>query len=343
MIVDRVVHIVSCHAEGEVGDVIVGGIKPPVGKSIWEQRDSIADNGELRDFVLNEPRGGVFRHCNLLVPPVDPLADMGFIIMEPMYNPPMSGSNSMCVATVLLETGIVAMQEPITELILEAPGGLVPVTARCHNGKVESVTIQNLPSFVAETHKVLSVPGLGEISVSVAFGGDSFVIVDVEQIGLEILQENAKRIAELGETITQQANEQLKFEHPVLDSWRHISFCLFASPVTKKGTELFSKSAVVVSPGKVDRSPTGTAVCARMALLYEDNTMRLGDTLKASSIIDSQFSGSIVSETSVGNRRGIIPEVTGRAWITGTHQYRLDRTDPYPRGYRLSDTWPGAQ
>src|SRR6056297_585841 len=155
----RTIHVVSAHAGGEVGDVIVGGVVPPPGDTLWAQRDFIARDGTLRDFVLNEPRGGVFRHVNLLVPPKDPAADMGFIVMEPADTPPMSGSNTICVATVLLETGILPMEEPETRLVLEAPGGLVEVVADCRNGVVEAVTLTNLPSFAHRLAVPLEVPG----------------------------------------------------------------------------------------------------------------------------------------------------------------------------------------
>src|ERR1700728_3687026 len=142
------IHVITCHAEGEVGDVIVGGVAPPPGETLWQQSRWIARDGWLRDFVLNEPRGGVFRHVNLLVPPRDPRAQVGWIIMEPEDTPPMSGSNAMCVATVLLETGILPMIEPVTELILEAPGGLVKVRVDCADGRAQRVTVVNVPSFV---------------------------------------------------------------------------------------------------------------------------------------------------------------------------------------------------
>ena len=144
----RIIHVVGCHAEGEVGDVIVGGVTPPPGDTLWEQRRFIETDKELRRFVLNEPRGGVFRHVNLLVPPKNPEAQIGMIIMEPADTPPMSGSNSICVATVVLETGIVPMIEPETSLVLETPGGLVRVLAVCRDGKAERITITNVPSFV---------------------------------------------------------------------------------------------------------------------------------------------------------------------------------------------------
>jgi trans-L-3-hydroxyproline dehydratase len=147
----KIVHVVTCHAEGEVGDVIVGGVPVPPGDTIWAQSRWIARDETLRNFVLNEPRGGVFRHVNLLVPPKSPEAVTGWIIMEPSDTPPMSGSNSMCVATVLLDTGIVPMQEPITRMILEPPGGLVEVEADCRNGKAERIRVRNVASLLTSS------------------------------------------------------------------------------------------------------------------------------------------------------------------------------------------------
>ena len=161
----KTLHVVSCHAEGEVGDVIVGGVAPPPGETLWEQSRFIARDRTLRDFVLNEPRGGVFRHVNLLVPPKNPRAQMGFIIMEPEDTPPMSGSNSICVATVLLDSGILPMSEPETRLTLEAPGGLIEVVAQCRAGKAERITVRNVPSFVDKLDADLEVAGLGSLKV----------------------------------------------------------------------------------------------------------------------------------------------------------------------------------
>ena len=187
----KTIHVVSCHAEGEVGDVIVGGVAPPPGATLWEQRNWIAKDRTLRNFVLNEPRGGVFRHVNLLVPPKHPDAQMGWIIMEPEDTPPMSGSNSICVATVLLDSGIIPMSEPVTEMVLEAPGGLVRVRAECSNGKARQITVRNLPSFVRELGVTLDVPDLRKLTVDTAYGGDSFVIVDAEALGFSLTADEA--------------------------------------------------------------------------------------------------------------------------------------------------------
>ena len=335
----KTIHVISAHAEGEVGDVIVGGVAPPPGDTPWEQRAFIAKDQTLRNFVLNEPRGGVFRHVNLLVPPKHPEADAGFIIMEPEDTPPMSGSNSICVATVLLDGGIIPMQEPETHMTLEAPGGLVQVRAECRGGKARRIFVQNLPSFADKIAVPLEVPGIGSLTVDTAYGGDSFVVIDAAALGFEIVEAEAHDIARLGVAITNAANEQLGFTHPENPDWNHISFCAFCGPLQATPTGLRGKSAVAIQPGKVDRSPTGTAVSARMALMAAKGRIQPGQMFEAESIIGSHFTGRIVGTTSVGDRAAIIPEISGRGWITGTHQHMLDPDDPWPDGYRLSDTW----
>lgn len=335
----KTIHVISAHAEGEVGDVIVGGVLPPPGDTVWEQSRWIAQDQTLRNFVLNEPRGGVFRHLNLLVLPKHPEAQAAWIIMEPEDTPPMSGSNSICVATVLLDAGLIPMQEPETRIVLEAPGGLVRVRADCRDGKAERIHVENVPSFAAELECPLEVEGLGTLLVDTAYGGDSFVIVDAAALGFALREDEAHDIARLGVRITNAANQQLGFAHPENPDWTHISFCLFAGALQQGPQGLETGAAVAIQPGKVDRSPTGTALSARMAVLHARGHMAVGDRLTARSIIGSTFTGTILGETSVGNRAAIRPEISGRGWITGTHQHMLDPGDPWPEGYRLSDTW----
>ncbi len=338
----KVVHVVSAHAEGEVGDVIVGGVAPPPGDTLWDQRRWIAEDGTLRAFVLNEPRGGVFRHVNLLVPPKHPAAVAAFIVMEPADTPPMSGSNAICVATVLLETGIVEMRAPVTELVLEAPGGLIRVRAECRAGKAERIAVGNVPAFAHRMAVPLEVEGVGTLTVDTAWGGDSFVVVDPTALGLTLEREAARELAALGVRITAAADAQMPFVHPERPDWTHHSFCLFAGPVTREGHALRARSVVAIRPGKIDRSPTGTAVSARMALLHARGEMGTGDVFTGVSIIGSTFEGRILGPAQVGDLPAIRQEIAGRAWITGTHQHMLDPDDPWPGGYRLSDTWPGG-
>lgn len=338
----RVIHVVSCHAEGEVGDVIVGGVAPPPGDTLWEQRTFIAQDKALRNFVLNEPRGGVFRHVNLLVPPKDPRARMGWIIMEPEDTPPMSGSNAMCVATVLLNTGILPMSCPETELVLEAPGGLVQIRALCDGNRAERITITNVPSFAHELGVPLEVAGIGTLTVDTAFGGDSFVIVDAAALGFQIAPDEARSLAETGVRITAAANDQIGFTHPENAGWNHISFCQFAGPLTIEQGIVSGSNAVAIRPGKIDRSPTGTGCSARMAVLHAQGIMQPGDRYRARSIIGSEFHCRIERETLLGGRPAIVPSISGRAWITGIHQHMLDPADPWPEGYRIGDTWPAS-
>ena len=339
----KTIEIVSCHAEGEVGNVIIEGVEIPPGNTIWEQSRWIHEDQSLRQFVLNEPRGGVFKHINLLVPPKNPKAVQGFIVMEPEHTPPMSGSNSICVSTVILNKGIVPMQEPITEFILEAPGGLVPIKAYCENGKANSIEIHNVASFADKIDVSLEVEGVGTLRVDTAYGGDSFVLVDAKKLGFDITPDEAKDLARVGSKITAAANQQLGFSHPENKDWNHISFCEFAHPIFEEGGIKVSKNTVVIDPGKLDRSPCGTGCSARMAVLHAKGDLKKGDRMIGRSILDSRFDCQIVEEVLIGNQIAIIPSIKGRAWITGTHQLDLDDDDPFPNGYRLSDTWPVKQ
>jgi proline racemase len=338
----QVIHVVGCHAEGEVGDVIVGGVAPPPGATLWEQSRWIAADGRLRDLVLNEPRGGVFRHVNLLVPAKDPRAVTGFIIMEPVHTPPMSGSNSICVATVLLDTGIVPMTEPETRFCIEAPGGLVEVVAVCRDGKAQSVEITNHPSFAARLDARIEVEGLGTLTVDTAYGGDSFVVVDARALGFALAPDEARDLTQVGMKLTAAATEQLGFSHPANPDWRHISFCQFTLPVERIDGVATGRNTVAIAPGKLDRSPTGTGCSARMAILHRRGELLVGEPFRGVSIIGTRFDCRIVGEVDIGGTPAIVPTVSGRAWVTETKQLLLDPDDPFPRGYRVGDTWPGA-
>lgn len=339
---DRIIQIVGCHAAGEVGDVITGGVAPPPGDTLWEQSRWIAADGRLRDLVLNEPRGGVFRHVNLLVPPKDPRAAMGFIIMEPVHTPPMSGSNSICVATVLLDTGLVPMHEPETRFALEAPGGLVEVTARCEGGKARAVRVTNHPSFVHALDRVIEVEGLGSLTADIAYGGDSFVLVDAAALGFALTPDEAADLTALGMRLTRAATEQAGFRHPLNPDWRHVSFCQFAGALKCEDGVILGRSAVAIEPGKLDRSPTGTGCSARMAVLHARGQMQVGDRFIGESILGTRFDCRIEAATDLAGTPAIIPSIEGSAWITDLRQLVLDPEDPFPRGYRVGDTWPGA-
>ena len=341
MLAERMITAVDAHAEGEVGRVITGGVLPPPGDTVLAQQQWLEkNNDELRKFLLYEPRGGAFTHANLVVPAKHPEADAGFIIMEPGNYVPMSGSNCICTATVLLETGMLPMTEPETRLVLEAPGGLVEVIARCEAGRVRSVTLTNVPSFAAHLDAEIEVPEIGRLRVDVAYGGAFFVLVDAGPLGFEILPEEARRLVELGETIKAAAREQLPVQHPEIASQNEIVFTEFTLPLEERDGEPNGRNTVVISPGKLDRSPCGTGTSARLAVMQAKGEIGVGEGFVSRSVIDSRFDGRVLATRALSDgTTAVVTSIAGRAWISGIHQYVLAPDDPWPSGYTLSDTW----
>jgi proline racemase len=335
----RTLTVVGCHAGGEIGNVVVGGVLSPSGDTVFEQMQAVRADDSLRRLLLREPRGSVAVHANLVVPATRDDCDAGFIIMEPTEYPAMSGSNTICVATVLLETGMVAMHEPETTLRLEAPAGVVEVRAACREGRCESVELTNVPCFADRLDAQLEVDGLGTFTVDVAFGGMWYAIADAAALGFALEPSEARELSLVGEQIRIAAREQLPCIHPENPEIAGVSIVQIAEPW--QGVGAVSKNAVVVAPGRLDRSATGTGLSARMAALHARGSMRVGDAMTHASVIGSTFDGRIVSETTIGGRAAIIPAIRGSAWITGITQVIVDPTDPFPEGYLLSDTWPG--
>ena len=335
----RSITVVGCHAGGEVGNVVVGGVLPPAGATVFEQMETLRADDSLRRLLLREPRGSVAVHANLIVPATRDDCDAGYIIMEPTEYPAMSGSNTICVATVLLETGMVELHEPETTLRLEAPGGVVEVRAACRDGRVESVELTNVPCFVERLDAPLEVDGLGTLTVDVAYGGMWYAIADADALGFAIEPHEARELSRVGERIRLAAREQLPCVHPENPGIAGVSIVQIAGPW--QGVDATSKNAVVVAPGRLDRSATGTGLSARMATLHARGSMEVGDAMTHASPIGSTFDGRIVAETTVGDRPAIVPAIRGSAWITGISQLFVDPDDPFPEGYLLSDTWPG--
>jgi proline racemase len=336
----RTFTVVGCHAGGEVGNVVVGGVIAPPGETVFERMVALREDDRLRRLLLREPRGSVAVHANLIVPSLRPDCDAGFIIMEPTEYPPMSGSNTICVATVLLETGMVELREPETTLRLEAPAGVVEVTAACRDGRCESVELTNVPCFADRLDAPLEVEGIGTVEVDVAFGGMWYAIADAQALGFALEPAEARELSRVGELIRLAARDQLPCVHPENPEIAGVSIVQIAAPW--QGAGAVTSNAVVVAPGRLDRSATGTGLSARMAVLHARGLMRTGDSMSHASVLGSSFEGRIVSETSVGGRPAIVPAIRGSAWITGITQVLVDPTDPFPEGYLLSDTWPGT-
>jgi trans-L-3-hydroxyproline dehydratase len=326
----RTITVVGCHAGGEVGNVVVDGVPPPPGATVFEQMQALRSDDSLRRFLLREPRGSVATHANLIVPATGEDCAFGFIIMEPTEYPAMSGSNTICVATVLLETGRVAMDEPGTTLRLEAPAGVVEIHAACRGGRVESVELTNVPSYAVQLGTPLHVDGLGTITADVAFGGMWYAIADAAELGFAIEPHEARALCDVGERIRVAAKQQLD---------ERVSIVQIAEPW--QGLDRVTRNAVVIAPGRLDRSATGTGLSARMAVLHARGLMNVGDAMTHASAIGSTFDGRIVAETTVGDYAAIVPAIRGSAFITGTTELYVDPDDPFPEGYLLSDTWPG--
>jgi len=330
--------VVGCHAGGEIGNVVVGGVLPPAGATVFEQMQTLQREGDwLRRLLLREPRGSVACHANLIVPPTRPDCDAGFIIMEPTEYPAMSGSNAICTVTVLLETGMLPMSEPETVVRLEAPGGVIEARATCRDGRCESVELTNVACFADRLDATLEVEGLGTLIVDVAYGGMWYAIADARALGFALEPHEARDLSLAGELIRAAAREQLSCAHPENPAIAGVSIVQIAEPW--QGIGQVSRNAVVVAPGRLDRSATGTGLSARLAVLHARGVMQVGDAMTHASVLGSTFDGRILSEARVGDRVAIVPAIRGSAWITGVTQLYVDPDDPFPEGYVLPDTW----
>jgi proline racemase len=249
----------------------------------------------------------------------------------------MSGSNTICTATVLLETGMIPMREPETVVRLEAPGGVVEVRAACRDGRCESVELTNVPSFADRLDAPLEVEGLGTLTVDVAYGGMWYAIADAHALDFALEPHEARELSLAGERIRAAAREQLPCVHPENPQISGVSIVQLAEPW--RGMGEVTRNAVVVAPGRLDRSATGTGLSARMAVLHARGLMRPGDAMTHASVLGSTFDGRILEDTRVGDRTAIVPAIRGSAWITGISQLFVEPTDPFPEGYLLPDTW----
>jgi proline racemase len=340
----RLISIVNCHCGGEMGDVIIGGVLDvPASFGVKTFYDKLTyfstKQDNLRMLLLNEPRGRPQKNVNLILPACDPRADAGFLIMESTEDAPMSGSNTICTATVLLETGMVKMQEPLTTFNLDTAAGLVGINAHCRDGKCEAVAFDNVPSFVFALDMVVDIPGLGKITYDVAWGGMIYAIVDVNQVGLTIEPDNAEILVEYGERIKMNIQAVYTPIHPENPGIRGVTVLEWTETLHDHARGKSAVNTVVVSPGRLDRSPCGTGTCARMAVLHKRGLLAEGETFLHRSITGSEFECNIRGTTSVGEYPAVLPTIKGTAWITGTQQVMLDPSDPFPTGFRLSDQW----
>ncbi|WP_051645149.1 proline racemase family protein [Labrenzia sp. DG1229] len=333
----KTVTVVGAHAEGEVGRVVTGGVLDIPGISVLEKMHYLQANDELRQFVNNEPRGCAQMTTNLLLPPCNGEADAAFIPMQADGTHAMSGSNAMCVATVLLETGILAMCEPETTIVLDTAAGLVKAVAQCRNGRVERVALDFFPAFAEHLDAIVEVDGMGSITVDVGFGGVYYVMPRARELGFRIGPDVAREMVDLGARIKRAAREQLTVCHPEISAFNSIEFLMFTDDVDPEGHVY--RNATIMPPGRVDRSPCGTGSAARLAVMHEKGAIREGQKLDMRSTINSSFEASVVAVTRLGTRNAVIPRLSGRAWIYAMMQLGADPSDPYQSGYTMADTW----
>lgn len=346
----KMVQAIDLHAAGEPGRVIIGGVLDVPGETMFEKMRHFQNNADdLRLRMLREPRGYPAANCNLILPPTDPRADAGFIIMEQTEYVPMSGTNIICTTTALLETGMLPIREPYTDVVLEAPAGLVPVRAHCADGKVTGVTFRNVPAFAVHLDTLIEVPNLGTVKVDVAWGGMFYFITEAAPLGLRLTPDEGKDIVRVGEMIKAAVREQLPVVHPHNPDIRGVTIGVISGPASSSRADL--KNAAVVSTGKfdwdnpstwtgaIDRSPCGTGTCAKMAALHAKGKLPLNQDFRHEGILGTIFTGRLVEETRVGPFQAVVPTITGTAWITGLATYGVDPDDPFPNGFTVGDIW----
>ena len=350
MRISRMIQAIDLHAAGEPGRVIVGGVLDVPGATMFEKMTWLQQNGDdLRLRMLREPRGYPAANCNLILPPTHPDAQAGYVIMEQVEYPGMSGTNTMCVVTALLETGMIAMQEPLTELALESPAGLIRVRAECGGGKVRNVTFRNVPAFATHLDATIEVPTLGTVTVDVAYGGMFYVIADAGAFGFRLTPDEGRDITRITEMIKAAAAEQLPVVHPEQPSFAGITIGQLSGPAHDPKNS--RRNAVTVSTGTldwnkpstwtgvIDRSPCGTGTSAKMAVLHAKGQLAVGEAFRHEGILGTVFTGRLIETTTIGGTPAVVPTITGSAWITGFASYVVDPDDPFPNGYTVGDIW----
>ncbi|KUF06801.1 proline racemase family protein [Leucobacter sp. G161] len=344
------VNTIEVHAEGEPGRIVPNADRFVRGETMAERFDyCVRELDGLRKLLLREPRGypatcGVF-----LVSPVTPGADFGIIVLEQGGFTPMSGSNTICAVTAAIETGIVPARGPETEVVIDTAVGVVRATAHVVDGKVETVTVANVPSYAVELDCPITVPEFGALRVDVVFGGQFFVQLDAAQLNIELIPENAKQLTRAGALIKMAALEQISVAHPSNPSINKIAMALIHNGDRLPGKQARNANVLTSAPldplreeswtGVLDRSPCGTGTSSRMAALHARGQLALHEDFSHQSIIGSEFIGRLVGEVDLGGHSAVLPTVTGRGWITGRATWQLDPSDPYSEGYTLGDIW----
>jgi proline racemase len=327
----RMFTAVDSHTEGMPTRVITGGLGTIPGATMNERRLYFMEHlDDVRRLLMNEPRGHAAMSGAILQPPTRPDADVGVLYIEVSGCLPMCGHGTIGVATVLVETGMVAVTEPVTTIRLDTPAGLVVATVHVSDGHADAVTLENVPAYCERLDRTIDVPALGAVPYSLAFGGNFYALVDLDAVGLPFDRSRQRDIADAGLAIMAAVNEQDPPKHPEIDGVDHCHHVEFIAP----GSDArLSRHAMAIHPGWFDRSPCGTGTSARMAQLWARGELAIGDDFVNESFIGSRFTGRLIRTTTVAGMPAVVPTITGRAWVTGLAQYLLDPSDPYPAGF----------
>ena len=328
-----VLHAVDSHTEGMPTRVVTGGVGVLPGATMGERRlRFMAERDDLRSLLMCEPRGHASMSGAILQPPTRPDADYGVLFIEVSGCLPMCGHGTIGVATVLVETGMVPVSEPETVVRLDTPAGLVVARVRVQDGAALDVTLENVPSYCHALDQVVHVAGYGDVRYDIAYGGNFYAFVKLSDLGLPFDRAAKGRLLEAGLAVMDAINAQNPVVHPERPD---IDVCHHVYLEAPDSTTYHSKHAMAIHPGWFDRSPCGTGTSARLAQQHARGLLKVSEEITNESFIGSRFQARIIGETTVGGRSGILPSITGRAWVTGTAQYLLDPTDPYPAGFEV--------
>lgn len=329
----HVFHAVDSHTEGMPTRVITGGVGVVPGATMAERRRHLIEElDHIRTLLMYEPRGHSAMSGAILQPPTRPDADYGVLYIEVSGALPMCGHGTIGVATVLVETGMVPVTEPVTTVRLDTPAGLVAVDVRVEDGAAKAVTLTNVPAFSVALDRKAEVPGLGTVTYDLAYGGNFYAFVQLEELGLPFDRARKDDLLAAGLAIMDAVNATDRPVHPENPQINGLKHVYLAAPGSDAA---HSRHAMAIHPGWFDRSPCGTGTSARMAQLHARGELPLGQDFVNESFIGTRFTGRLVAETEVGGLPAVVPTVTGRAWITGTAQYFLDPDDPFPAGFLL--------
>jgi len=333
----RTFHAIEAHAEGEQGTCYLGSVFPIPGNTMREKLRYINEEDDsIRRYLTTEPRGRPQASANIVYPSTDPEADAGFVILQADRAHAMSGSNTICVVTALLETGSVTMHEPITDVVLETAAGLVRARATCRDGRCERVTLDGVPSFVDTLDRPLVVEGYGTVSIDIAYGGCYYVFVRAEDLGVKLDRRSARDVVDAATAVSVAARRDVKVQHPLYPEINFISYVMVIGDDDPGNGSL--RGATVLT-GRVDRSPCGTGSSARLACMHARGEAEVGQQFTARSLIDSEFIVEITGTTVVGDTPAVLPRISGRGWVVGSRTVSVDPSDPYQEGFILSDVW----